>query len=345
MGGNFINTKHNALIKNTVHKSIIPIIIFLLITALFTTILISLNRKTISVNVDGQHIQFVTNRSTVEEALNEQNIELGPKDKTQPTLDTSLKNHDIITIKRAVNVTIDLYGKKLVVQSAENDIKSMLTSEEIVLNPTDKINPGMETLLYDGIHIDIINVEKKTVIESVPLKYNTIVKKDRSLANTKKKTVQEGKAGEKQISMNVVYENNKEVSRKVIEEKVIKSPVDEIITQGTYPVKPVSESGEALAYSRKFTAKATAYWAIRGVGKTYTASGRKAVYNPDGYSTIAVDPKVIPYGTKLFVEGYGFAIAADTGTSIKGDTVDVYFNTYKEACNWGLKYVDVYVLK
>ncbi|MGE4284536.1 MAG: 3D domain-containing protein [Clostridia bacterium] len=240
---------------------------------------------------------------------------------------------------------MDLYGKKLVVQSAENDIESMLTSEGIVLNPTDKINPGMETLLHDGIHIDIINVEKKTVIESVPLKYNTIVKKDRSLANTKKKTVQEGKAGEKQISMNVVYENDKEISRKVIEEKVIKSPVDEIITQGTYPVKPVSESGEALAYSRKFTAKATAYWAIRGVGKTYTASGRKAVYNPDGYSTIAVDPKVIPYGTKLFVEGYGFAIAADTGTSIKGDTVDVYFNTYKEACNWGLKYVDVYVLK
>ncbi len=108
---------------------------------------------------------------------------------------------------------------------------------------------------------------------------------------------------------------------------------------------PVSRGGSIMSYSRVFEARATAYWAINGVGKTYTASGRKAVWNPDGYSTIAVDPKVIPYGTKLFVQGYGFAIAADTGTAIKGNKIDVYFNTYRQACDWGAKYVKVYILK
>src|SRR3712207_7625161 len=75
----------------------------------------------------------------------------------------------------------------------------------------------------------------------------------------------------------------------------------------------------------------TLFRSVNGVGSTYTSSGRKAIRNPNGYSTIAVDPRVIPFGTKLYVEGYGYAIAADEGTSIIGKTIDVYFNTYKEA--------------
>jgi len=117
-----------------------------------------------------------------------------------------------------------------------------------------------------------------------------------------------------------------------------------IVVKGTKPTMIASRGGNNLSYSRVFTARATAYWAEDGIGKTKTATGRMAVRNPDGYSTIAVDPKVIPYGTKLFVENYGFAIAADCGSAIKGDRIDVYFNTRKEAYTWGIKYVKVYVL-
>ncbi|WDC85051.1 3D domain-containing protein [Caloramator sp. mosi_1] len=81
-----------------------------------------------------------------------------------------------------------------------------------------------------------------------------------------------------------------------------------------------------------------------GFGRT--ATGTFARRDEDGYSTVAVDPKVIPLGTKLYIPGYGFAIAEDTGGAIKGNKIDLYFNPgSREYRTWGVRYVDVYVLK
>jgi 3D (Asp-Asp-Asp) domain-containing protein len=236
-------------------------------------------------------------------------------------------------------------GKQLDVTTPEETVGSMLKAEGITLGSDDKINIDKEAKLSKDMEIVITRVEVKTNTESIPLSFKEVVKENSSLANTKREVVQNGRDGEKQVTTKIVYEDGTEVSREVVSEKVTISPVDKIIVQGTYPLMPVSSSGEAVAYSRVFKARATAYWAVRGVGKTNTASGKKAVRDPNGYSTIAVDPSVIPYNTKLFVEGYGFAIAADTGTAIIGNTIDVFFNTYGEACKWGVKYVNVYVLK
>lgn len=59
---------------------------------------------------------------------------------------------------------------------------------------------------------------------------------------------------------------------------------------------------------------------------------------------IAVDPSVIPLGTKVYVEGYGFARAEDTGGNIKGNTIDVYKSSESACLNWGVRYVTIYIL-
>lgn len=79
-----------------------------------------------------------------------------------------------------------------------------------------------------------------------------------------------------------------------------------------------------------------------GFGKT--ASGNMAIRDPNGYSSIAVDPSVIPLGTRVYVEGYGYAIAHDTGGAIKGNIIDLYFNSDSEVNNWGSRYVTVHIL-
>lgn len=76
----------------------------------------------------------------------------------------------------------------------------------------------------------------------------------------------------------------------------------------------------------------------------YTSSGSLAVRNPSGYSTIAVDPRIIPMGTKVYVDGYGYAIASDTGGAIVGYRVDLFFSTEADALNWGARTVQVRIL-
>lgn len=317
----------------------------IIILLLILTAAIYLIRKNVTVIIDDKKMDIVTYKSMVGSILKDNNINLGSKDKIEPALDAKIHDKDIIRIKRAVNIQIDADGKTFEIQSAEENVGSMLSAEGISLNELDRVRPDKDTRLSDGMHVEVIRVETKTITESQPIKFAEVIRKDSKLSNTKSKIVQEGKDGEKKITYNVTYENGKEVRREKVSESIINNPVDRIVVKGTYPLMPVSRDGNVMAYSKVIKARATAYWAVRGVGKTYTASGRKAVRDPEGYSTIAVDPKVIPYGTKVFVEAYGFAIAADTGAGMVGEKIDVFFDTYKEACNWGAKYVNVYILK
>jgi peptidoglycan hydrolase CwlO-like protein len=91
--------------------------------------------------------------------------------------------------------------------------------------------------------------------------------------------------------------------------------------------------------SRVITMQATAY-----CDNGYTASGMQTRREPGGYSTIAVDPTVIPLGSKVYVEGYGYAIAADIGGAIKGGRIDLFVPSQAEAQSWGRRSVNVYIL-
>lgn len=325
-------------------KIIVPLSILLIIIVSVTTI-ICLARKEVTVVIDGEQQTVVTFKNSVEELFTQENIILDEKDKVDKALQDKIKNKDIIHIKKAVNVKVTADGTEQNIKTAEDTIEDMLKVEGISLNPEDKVFPDMNSTLYEGLQVKIVRVVKETITETVPIDFETVVKDDNNIAYGHNKIVQEGEKGEKQITFEVTYEDGVEVSKNVVNETIIKQPRNKIVARGTMSVLPVSRGGATVGYSRVFTARATAYYAVNGVGKTYTASGRKAVRDPAGFSTIAVDPSVIPYGTKLYVEGYGFAIAADTGTSIKGNKIDVFFNTYKEACNWGVRNVKVYVLK
>lgn len=307
--------------------------------------LICIMRKTVTVVIDGKPASIVTFKKTVREALNSKGISVGKKDRITPALDSKIAEHETITIKRAVNIGMEVDGKEISLQSSEDNVGLMLNAENIKLNSEDKVKPDSNTILSEGMKVQVIRITKKTVTNSASIDYETVIKNNSSLPNTQKKVVQNGTAGEKQITSLVTYENGKEVSRKLLSEAVVKKPVDKVILQGTYPVMPVSRGGDPLPYYKVLRVKATAYYAVNGVGKTYTSSGRLAVRNTEGYSTVAVDPRVIPYGTRLFIEGYGFAVAADTGTNIVGNTIDVFFNTYKEACSWSVKYINAYLLQ
>ena len=111
--------------------------------------------------------------------------------------------------------------------------------------------------------------------------------------------------------------------------------------------------GSKVIYTNALRLRATAYTAdYASTGKSpgdsgfgVTASGTVAKRNGSSYSSVAVDPRVIPLGTKLYIEGYGYAIAEDTGGAIKGNSIDLFYNSSSEVDNWGVRWVNVYVVK
>lgn len=133
-----------------------------------------------------------------------------------------------------------------------------------------------------------------------------------------------------------IYQGNlkvEEINAKAEAEAAIPSR-GESITDTSTP--GVSSGSTALS---TLTMQSTAY-----TGGTLTATGTKPVYNPGGISTIAVDPSVIPLGSKVYVSGYGIAIAADTGGAINGNIIDLYFNSEADCIAWGRRNVTVEIL-
>lgn len=104
-------------------------------------------------------------------------------------------------------------------------------------------------------------------------------------------------------------------------------------------VGSVSSTSSSGTYLSTFSMTATAY-----TGGSYTAMGLKPVRDPNGLSTISVDPNVIPLGSKVYVEGYGYAIASDTGGAIKGNKIDLYMNSLQECYSFGRRTVILHII-
>lgn len=335
-----------------------PKAILIVVVILMTASIVFTNmRKTIIVSIDGkEHQKITTFKKTYEEALKSKNIKIGPKDKVEPKLDTEIKEGSKLSIKKAVKVNVEVDGKKLAIRSAEDNIGNMLKAEGIQIKKLDRVAPNKEEQIKQELKVTVTRVEEKIVKSKKNMDYETVVKEDDSIDKGNQKVLREGQHGENEITVKVVYENGKEKARKVISESIKKQPVSKVVAMGTKvsDITTLSRGGSVSGTpsGRSLTMRATAYTSsYEDTGKSpgtpgfgVTATGTTARRNSGGYSSIAVDPRVIPLGSKLFVEGYGYAIAEDTGGAIKGNVIDLYFDSSVEVSNWGSRWVNVYIL-
>jgi len=172
-------------------------------------------------------------------------------------------------------------------------------------------------------------------VEEIPPPTETKV--ETQLRAGAKVILKEGKPGLKKVRYEVVNINGKEEKR-VLEEKVIKKPVPRVILIGAG--RNLASRGGVQRARKVLAMEATAYCAgYDGVDRV-TATGIRAERG-----IAAVDSKVIKLGTLLYVEGYGLALAADRGRSIKGNKIDLFMESYEEAKRWGRRTVKVYILE
>ena len=209
-------------------------VVMLLLTCITVTIFNM--KKAISVIVDGKSIEVITLKSNVNQILKTNNIALGAKDQITVSLDSEVKDGDKIYIKKAVNVKVKVDGKELNIQTAENTVADMLKAEKIVLNDEDKITPLKSDSLKSGLQVQITRVNTDILQEIKTINFATEIKSSNELDKGVKKVIQTGKVGQKVITSSVVYENGKEVSRKLVSEKIKSQPVKQIIALGTVGV-------------------------------------------------------------------------------------------------------------
>ena len=228
-----------------------------------------------------------------------------------------------------VNITIKVYGIEMNLMAAPATVKTALESYGIPVGSDDIVKPAMDQQLTDGTEIIVQRVVFEEVVESEAVPFKVKVKGTDELPAKTQKVVQKGQKGEDKVTYKVTYADGKEIARKEIARERVKKPVTKIIHKSTVGTI------EGAEYSRKFTVKAYSY-----TGGGTTASGL-----PAAVGRIAVDPGVIPLGTRVYVEGYGFATAADTGGNIKGNTIDVYYNSESQCRQWGCRYITIYILK
>lgn len=177
---------------------------------------------------------------------------------------------------------------------------------------------------------------EKIKVITQEIKFKTKYVPDPNLSPGEQKLVKEGKPGEKTLQTKITLHGDEEFSRQV-EQLSQKDPSDEVIAVGSEKQDTSGSIGN-LVYKKKLTVWATAYDPSCNGCTGQTSTGLRA-----GFGVIAVDPSVIPLGSKVFIPGYGTAVAGDTGSSIKGNKIDLGFDNISQS-GWASHTIDIYLL-
>ncbi|WEG12742.1 ubiquitin-like domain-containing protein [Pullulanibacillus sp. KACC 23026] len=296
----------------------------------------------VEVNHYGKTENLWTTAKNVGDFLSQEGMTVAPHDTVSPSPDTPLTEDLIIQVKKGIQVTLNVGGKAQDVWTTSKSVQELLDQQNITLGSKDKVKPSLDSIVVEGSHILVTRVTTKKKVVKKSVDYKVINKNDSSLKKGQSRVLREGENGEQAKTYEVTYENGKEVKRDLIKTELIKSPTNKIVANGTKVVQRAVSTSRSLASSGKtIEMVSTAYSSDCKGCSGHTASG---VSLHSGAKVIAVDPRVIPLGTKVYVEGYGYAVAGDTGGAIKGNRIDIYFSSHSEAKNWGYRRVQVRVL-
>ena len=311
--------------------------------------------QTTYVITDGDRVLVHTTSATDPEAvLGEAGLKLGADD-TYTT--QAVAGVSEITVRRSQNVTIDYYGEVMEEVSFGETVEELLTRLNLSWGPDDTISLSLDTETYDGMELAVARVvhQQQTYTAAVP--YETVYCSDPTIPAGQEVVLTAGETGEMVCQAKVTYVNGEEAERTVLSQRVTSQPVDAVVAVGCGAEEEETEmpvigdgtitlpTGEVLSYKSSMFAGATAYHCEGYVGTTATGTEARV-------GAIAVDPRVIPYGTRMFIvtnDGeyvYGIATAEDCGSvdHIVGDRVDLYFDTEEECIEFGYRECTIYFL-
>ena len=255
------------------------------------------------------------------------------------------------TLKKE-QISLIVKGEEIKISSFKKTVRELLSENEIQYDDDDIITPSLSSELKDYMEIKVVEVTQSQVTEKEDIPYSVKLIDDNDLLKGKTKVTQEGKSGEKEITYNLTYYDGKLVKKALEGEKISQEPVDKILKKcikeelvvasrsttsrnsSSSESKASSASNSASKNGKHMVVQATAY-----AGDSITSTG-----TVPKWGTIAVDPRVIPYGSKVYIPQFNKTfIAEDCGGAIKGNIIDIFMNSESECYKWGRRTIDIYI--
>lgn len=300
--------------------------------------------NTITINNCGEEQTISLAKGTVEEALNRTGITLAENQSVTPSLNTVITGDMNIYVYNSKNIKLTTNGTEMTVKAPEGTVENALNILGYEITDDDILNVDKNAQIEDDMKITLKKVTYVDEKSTKKISYKTVEKDSDDIMTGESEVSQKGVDGEKEVTKRCKYIDGKYDSTKVIDEKVTKEPVDKIVLNGTKRGTTTDSSGAPVSYSYMVSGSGTAYTAAPGA---LTATG-VPVYE----GGVAVNPAIIPYGSKLYIEAadgshvYGYATAVDTGGALMDGSaiVDLFYFSYDDCVSFGRRDVNVYVL-
>ncbi len=277
-------------------------------------------------------------RMTVGQALGSLGVIVGPHDLVFPATGAGLSPGLHVYVQHAISVELSVGGQHQTVYTHAATVAELLAEAAVQLEPLDRLSVGLDEPVRRAMAIEVTTVREAIEQADEPVAFDTIYQNDPDLLEGKRLLVQAGSDGYVHREYRLVYENGQEVSRELVSETYV-PPTDEIIARGTkQPVYVVPTPDGDLECVGSMTVYATWYTAASAGSWGRTATGL-----PVAKGVVAVDPRVIPLGTWLYIPGYGYGLAADTGGAIRGSIIDLGYGAH-DVYDWSTRWVEICIL-
>ena len=302
-----------------------------------------------------------THADSVEEILDEHGVSVSETDKVNVPVSSDITGDTNIVVTYGKQVTVKTKDGEQVVNVTKADAKAALEEAGIAVGDKDEVKS-------DGDVIELVSVNETEEVTTEAVPFETEYVEDDTLPEGETQVSTEGQEGVKTIIHKVMFRDGVETGRELVSEEITKEPVNKVILKGTKKPEPTAAPGKTVAeasaassavdtgstiagykYTKKITMRATAYSTHPSENGGYTVS---AMGNPLGHGIVAVDPSVIPLGSKVYIEAadgswvYGVASAEDTGGAIKGNKIDLcYEGSVSDVNIFGVRDCVVYILE
>ena len=312
----------------------------------------------VTVTADGERKVFSILGGTVATALEKAGVSLKDGDSANYDLDEPLFDKMNIRVTHPVKITVTADGETGEYEVSASNVVMALRKCGITLSEDDRLNVERQAHPTDGMHIIVTRVRTEEVTELQEIDYPVQYITSDSMYEDEQEIRTPGEKGEKEVLYKLFYIGDELDGEEVVSEKVVKEPVPEVVVVGTQkretPSAPsygvsgsagtfVDSSGNTVSYAQRLEGVCTAYYPINPT----TSTGATA-----GYGCIAVNPNIIPYGTRMYIASpdgsviYGYGVACDTGgAAMAGDIIaDLCYDTEAECSIIGRRNMVIYIL-